>query len=206
MHLQTNLSIISHIPVLTLRDTTQNVMYQRLISEEKSKSDLLLSSILPSNLLQRVKAGEQNISFSVQNVAVLFLDIVQFTPWCGSLPASTVMSTLNRIFVELDRELLKYPTLTKIKCIGDCYMAAGGVFTEVSQPAVHAKEMVQFGIDAIHGLEMVNKELQQNLRIRVGVNVGGPIVAGIIGTKNLILRFLVLLLSWRNKWNIMEFQ
>jgi transcriptional regulator with PAS, ATPase and Fis domain len=107
-HLHAKLTIVSHIPVLTLRDITQTVMYQRLIEEEKSKSDKLLASILPANLLSRVQEGEKNISFSVQNVSVLFLDIVEFTPWCGSLPASTVMNTLNRIFVELDRDLTKY--------------------------------------------------------------------------------------------------
>jgi class 3 adenylate cyclase len=62
-------------------------------------------------------------------------------------------------------------------------MAAGGILWEVNQPAVHAKEMVQFGIDAVLGLERVNRELKQKLRIRVGVHEGGPIVAGIIGTK-----------------------
>jgi class 3 adenylate cyclase len=99
-------------------------MYQRLIEEEKSKSDKMLASIIPSNLLQRVKEGEKNISFSVQSASVFFLDIVEFTPWCGSHPANIVMNALNRIFVELDRGLSKHPSLTKIKCIGDfgCYV------------------------------------------------------------------------------------
>jgi hypothetical protein len=36
------------------------------------------------------------------------------------------------------------PTVTRIKCIGDCYMAAGGIFMEANQPAVHAKDIVDF--------------------------------------------------------------
>jgi PAS domain S-box-containing protein len=105
LYLQANLSIFSQLPVLTLRDTTQLVLYEHLISEEQNKSDLILTSILPSNLLPRVKAREKNISFSVQSVSVLFLDIVEFTPWCGSNPASAVMSTLNRLFIELDQKI-----------------------------------------------------------------------------------------------------
>jgi class 3 adenylate cyclase len=85
------------------------------------------------------------------------------------------MDALNRIFVELDKELSKYPSVAKIKCIGDCYMASGGIFSEVNEPTIHVKEMVQFGIDAIQSLIRMNKEIGQNLRIRVGINVGDSI-------------------------------
>jgi class 3 adenylate cyclase len=102
--------------------------------------------------LSRVQGDEKNISFSVQSASVLFLDIVSFTPWCGSLPANTVIYTLNRIFVELDKELSKSPSLTEIKCIGDCYMAGCGIFSQVNEPTFHTKEMVQFGIDSIQSI------------------------------------------------------
>jgi hypothetical protein len=59
-----------------------------------------------------------------------------------------------------------------------------GYFSEVNEPTFHTKEMAQFGIDAIQSLIRVNKEIGQNLRIRVGINVDSPIVAGVFGTKN----------------------
>jgi class 3 adenylate cyclase len=91
------------------------------------------------------------------------------------------MSTLNSLFKKFDEGIAKGATLTKIKCIGDCYMSAGGIFSELNQPAVHAKDMVSFGLGAIASLEELNGELDQHLRIRVGVNSGGPIVAGVLG-------------------------
>lgn len=112
--------------VLTFIDRTQNVRYNTLISEERSKSDRLLASILPPNLVVRVQNGDKNISFAVQSVSVIFVDIVKFTPWCSSNTGAMVMSTLNTLFKEFDFQLNKYSTLTKIKCIGDCYMDAGG--------------------------------------------------------------------------------
>jgi class 3 adenylate cyclase len=92
------------------------------------------------------------------------------------------MKTLNLLFKEDDALVALHPTMTKIKCIGDCYMAAGGIFMDVDQPAVHAKDVVDFGLDAIAALERLNGEIQQSLQIRVGVNTGGPIVAGVLGT------------------------
>jgi class 3 adenylate cyclase len=167
--------------VIATQDITQTVRYNTLISEERAKSDQLLESILPPSLVKRVQAGEKNISFAVQSASISFMDIVEFTPWCGSLPAATVMSTLNNLFKRFDECVGKRSTLTKIKCIGDCYVCAGGIFSEINQPAVHAKEMVSFGLDAIQAIEELDVELDQKLRIRVGVNTGGPIVAGVLG-------------------------
>jgi len=176
--------IIQHMvnkTIITIQDITQTIRYNTLISEEKTKSDKLLSSILPAKLVKRVQNGEKNISFSVQSASVLFIDIVEFTPWCSSNPATTVMSTLNALFKRFDAAIAKYSMMTKIKCIGDCYMAAGGIFTELNQPSIHAKEAVSFGLDALQAVKDINKEMGISLRIRVGINTGGPLVAGVLG-------------------------
>ena len=159
-----------------------NVQHDKLIEFERKKSDSMLASILPASLVPRVQAGESNISFSVQSVSVSFIDIVEFTPWCGSHEADYVMRTLNTIFKRFDALINNSQTLTKIKCIGDCYMSAGGIFDEVNQPAVHAKELVEFGCHAIKTIAELDEEVNETLRIRCGVNTGGPIVAGVLGT------------------------
>ncbi|KAK8847863.1 hypothetical protein M9Y10_018899 [Tritrichomonas musculus] len=181
LNIQATSMIINEGLCVILRDVTQTVRYNTLIEEEKQKSDKLLGSILPASLVPRVQAGEKNISFAVQSATIVFMDIVSFTPWCGSLPAEKVMATLNLLFMKNDNLVAKYQTMTKIKCIGDCYMAAGGVFAEVNQPSVHAKEVVNFGLDALDAITDLNKELNESLKIRVGINTGGPIVAGVLG-------------------------
>ena len=169
--------------IITCRDETQTVNYNTLIKAERAKSDKMLASILPANLVPRVQAGEQNISFAVQSATVSFMDIVEFTPWCAANTAACVMATLNHLYREFDAICLSKSTMTKIKCIGDCYMAAGGIFSEINQPSQHAREMVEFGLEAIKAVGRVNEERSQSLRIRVGVNTGGPIVAGVLGTE-----------------------
>ncbi|OHS98748.1 Adenylate and Guanylate cyclase catalytic domain containing protein [Tritrichomonas foetus] len=181
INLEATSLMINQNTVILFRDITQTTRYNTLIQEEKSKSDVLLSSILPPSLVNRVQAGEKNISFAVQTATIVFMDIVSFTPWCGSLPADRVMMTLNALFKKFDAGVSRYSEMTKIKCIGDCYMAAGGVFAEVNQPAQHAKDVTSFGIDALNAVTELNKELNENLRIRVGINTGGPIVAGVLG-------------------------
>ena len=177
-----NTNIIQNYIVYHFIDETKEINYKILIEEEKNKSDKMLCSILPYNLVNKVQNGEKNISFSIQSASVIFIDIVEFTPWCSSNSASNVMKVLNLIFKEFDQAISFFPTLSKIKCIGDCYMAAGGIFTEINQPVRHAKESVDFCLKAIKIINNINQRLNENLQIRIGINTGGPIVAGVLGT------------------------
>jgi class 3 adenylate cyclase len=181
VNLEVNSIHMGETIVYTFRDVTQRVRYNTLIASERSRSDQLLRSILPPSLVGRVQAGEKNISFAVSSATVVFIDIVSFTPWCGSSPADKVMMTLNNMFKRFDANCNSYPTMTRIKCIGDCYMAAGGVFDQVNQPAEHAKEVVSFGLNCLDSMVEMNAELNEKLQIRVGINTGGPIVAGVLG-------------------------
>jgi class 3 adenylate cyclase len=160
---------------------TSTIASNKLLVEEGIKSRDLLLMILPPVIVTKLQSGEQNISFTVKSASIMFVDIVSFTPWCGSHPASYVMATLNRMFLEFDRILKTYDRVDKIKCIGDCYMCAGGIFDEVNQPTEHTRQTISFGLDIIQALQLLNIELGEHLRIRVGVNTGGPIVAGVLG-------------------------
>jgi PAS domain S-box-containing protein len=171
------------IVVLLIKDISSAIAASTLLREEGIKSEKLLLMILPPVIVTKLRSGIKNLSFAVKSASILFLDIVSFTPWCGAHEASYVMSILNRMFLEYDRLIKRHDRLMKIKCIGDCYMCAGGIFDELDQPHIHAGQMVSFGLDMIHALQLLNIELTETLRIRVGVNTGGPIVAGVIGTE-----------------------
>jgi len=167
--------------IVTMKDITLKAASRKLLQDENEKGRKLLLMILPPMIVEKLGKGETNISFSVPSASVTFIDIVSFTPWCGSNSASVIMSTLNKLFAMYDKHLNKYPELTKIKCIGDCYMAAGGVFSDINQPHTHTKQLIMFCIDIITNLEEFNKENNTCLKIRCGVNCGGPIVAGVLG-------------------------
>ncbi|OHT00440.1 hypothetical protein TRFO_32897 [Tritrichomonas foetus] len=166
---------------IVARDISQSVRSKKLLKEERARSDGLLRHILPPMVVDSLQRGEKEVSFAVTSATIVFIDIVEFTPWCASNTATTVMSTLNRMFKEFDWILSLHPTLTKMKCIGDCYMAAGGIFDDPNIPSLHAKEMTHFGCLAIKAILKINSEIGQSLRIRVGINTGGPIAAGVLG-------------------------
>jgi len=173
----------SNFSILLGRNITQRVKYSELISEESTKVENMLSSILPKSLVKRVRSGENNISFLVQSASIVFIDIVEFTPWCAKNTSAYVMEILNGIFRGFDLIIQTLPNMTRIKCIGDCYMAAGGIFMETNQPGIHSKESIMFGLEALNVVKDINIKYKETLRIRIGIHTGGPIVAGVIGTR-----------------------
>ena len=167
--------------VLSMKDLTATTLSRKLLIEENLKNENLLSLIIPHPIVKQIQRGDKNICFSVQSASILFADIVQFTPWCESHTPVEVMTYLNKLFESFDENVKKYERMTKIKCIGDSYMCAGGVFDEVNQQSEHAKQAISLGVDLIACIRNINRELKYNLTLKVGCNTGGPVVAGVLG-------------------------
>jgi transcriptional regulator with PAS, ATPase and Fis domain len=65
--------------VLILRDETLLQTQMKEEEEAKARSEGLLYSILPRDIVIRLNQGEKDISFSVPSVSVVFVDIEKFS-------------------------------------------------------------------------------------------------------------------------------
>ena len=118
------------------------------------------------------------IAEGYKEVSVLFADIVGFTRLTSHITPSELIHTLNQLFSRWDHMCETYK-IEKIKTIGDCYMAAGGV---PERSVDHARNVMEFAIAMLDSLLEFNAETNNDLRLRIGINTG-PVVAGVIGTK-----------------------
>jgi class 3 adenylate cyclase len=169
--------------VMIIRDEGDLLEQQRAAEDAKSISESLLLQILPHDIVLRLNQGEKDISFSVPNASIIFIDIVKFSQYSAMLPPKETLEHLSLLFSSFDAVGKRYSLLTKIKLIGDMYIASTGLFApEGSAPEDHAVQIVTFGLDCILELEHVNMRLSASLEVRTGVNSGGPIVAGILGS------------------------
>ena len=167
---------------LILRDETADLAKQQEAEEAKKQSEHLLYQILPQDIVLKLNQGEKDISFSVPSASIIFIDIVRFSDYMATLNPQQIMNNLSLIFAAYDEICAKYPIITKIKLIGDVYMAASGLFSPDDPPKNHAEAIIKFGLDAINELDDINLRLNSNLAVRVGVNSGGPVLAGVLGT------------------------
>lgn len=145
------------------------------LDRERQRSEALLLSILPDDIAARLKNGERPIADRYVEVAVLFADIVGFTPTTERMDPDEMISELNSIFTRFDR-IAAQLGLEKVKTIGDAYMVVAGAPTPRSDAA---ERIVQMAV----AMQAAAAEMAfgpSPLQIRIGVDVG-PVVAGVIG-------------------------
>jgi guanylate cyclase len=145
---------------------------------ERQKSESLLLNVLPASVARRLKAGERPLADRFEEAAILFADIVGFTPISECVDADALVGLLDDLFTRFDA-LADRRGLEKIKTVGDAYLAIAGV-----------PELGTGGVDTVAdaALEMRDlvKELRfpngEALRLRIGIDVG-PVIGGVIGTR-----------------------
>jgi class 3 adenylate cyclase len=150
---------------------------QRTIERQRIEHDRLrsvLHSTLPENIAQRIAAGEHVLD-THSNAAVVFADISGFTVHTSDLSSDVVASLLESVFHDFDA-ICRRHSVTKIKTIGDSYMAvAFDDADSVRRAALCSLEMQAAGFSWPDG---------SLIRFRIGIH-SGPVTAGVIGTERL---------------------
>lgn len=148
------------------------------VEVERSKSDNLLANILPTAIAERLLAFDRPIADKLENVTILFADIVGFTKYANSHSPEHVVTLLDDVFSEFD-DLADRHGLEKIKTVGDLYMVAGGL---PDPRPDHAVAVADFAIEVQAYLAMKRNEPAFDLEIRIGIH-SGSVVAGVIGKR-----------------------
>jgi class 3 adenylate cyclase len=180
-----SLSLLSVIVVLflgrqkTLRDLAEK---NKIIEEEKRKSDELLLNILPEEVMQELKTHGRTQARNYSKASVLFADIKNFTAISEQLSPDELIEGLDAYFERFDKVIEKYK-IEKIKTIGDAYVCAGGVPTQSED---NAFDVVQAALDFRDEIDKLRRERTTQGKIpfefRIGIHTG-QLVAGVIGIK-----------------------
>ena len=166
---------------------------------EKELHQAALYATLPKHVADRVVHGE-TISDHYDDTVVIFLDVVDFTSISDRIPPSQVIHLLDAIFNVCD-EVIERHDLTKIKTIGDSYMAAAFPVEQVQETTRSVEQLpvirsTRATIELMNALDNLHIEMPKNLgdvswitdhphiEVRIGMHVG-HVVAGIIGAKRL---------------------
>ncbi len=156
----------------------------KIITQEKERSDELLLNILPAEVATELKQKGHTDAKNYESVTVMFTDFIGFTKVAERLSATDLVSEIDSCFKAFDYIMDKY-NLEKIKTIGDSYMCAGGIpvpnHTHAVDMVYAAIEIKNFMEARMDQLKLYNKELE-GFEIRIGIHTG-PVIAGIVGVK-----------------------
>ena len=141
------------------------------VHEEKRRADTLLYQMLPLQVAEQLKSGQNVTAEQFESVTVFFSDVVNFTQICAKISPMEVTKLLNRLYGIFDDHIDKYDVY-KVETIGDAYMVVSGLpernghthVTEIALMALHLVELLEslrFGSD--------NKN---DLCVRIGIHTG----------------------------------
>lgn len=149
-------------------------MYIQQIEREKARADELLRVILPEAIIDELKHTNRVRPRMFRNVAVLFSDVVGFTPYCDTHSIQDVVRNLQEMIASYENAALRFG-LQKIKTDGDAFMAVANMFNDLENPVLNTVKC---------GWEMI--ELAQKLpdpwQVRIGIHIG-PVLGAILGRR-----------------------
>lgn len=158
-----------------LRD--REAAYRRELEAARRRADDLLHAVLPVGAIRELKATDTVTPRRYEDVAVLFCDIVGFTPYCEANQPEEVVDALQSL-VDSFESIAASHGLEKIKTIGDAFLATANMLQPVSDPVPAALRCA---------MEMVARAPETGLgwRVRAGIH-SGSVVAGIVGHQRLL--------------------
>ena len=159
-------------------DRVQKRLLEELIREYvvlEKRADGLLKNTLPEMVADEIKHRREFLP-RPYDCTILFSDIAGFTRLAESIPGDLLIGLLDRLFQGIDDLVVSFKG-TKIKTIGDAYMAVFGAPIEYED---HAVMGVKTGMALLKLVDSLNRQNDQNLQIRIGIHTG-RVMAGVVG-------------------------
>lgn len=145
----------------------------------EQRVDGLLKNTLPASVVDEIKDSGR-FSPRACHCTILFSDIVGFTALAEHLSGESLIGLLDGLIQGMDDLVLAFGG-TKVKTIGDAYMAVFGA----PQPREgHAIMAVRTGLAFLCLTEELSRQRGQRLQLRIGVHTG-TVMAGVVGKERM---------------------
>ncbi|MEO0041348.1 MAG: hypothetical protein RL329_796 [Bacteroidota bacterium] len=151
----------------------------KLIEDEKQRSEELLLNILPAPIALELKNTGKAQPKRHENASVMFTDFNNFTKISEQLTPEQLVFELDTYFKAFDFIVAQYK-LEKIKTIGDAYMCASGLSDKIATPIpiIKAALEIQQYLNEVKAEKMRKNE--PYFEAKIGIHTG-PVVAGVVG-------------------------
>jgi class 3 adenylate cyclase len=159
--------------------TVELLEARREAERERDRADALLFNILPERVAHEMKGSGAYRTRSIGSATVLFTDFKGFTAASATMTPESLIAELETLFSDFDEVMDRFG-ITKLKTIGDAYMAIGGA---PAPTATHAVDCVLAALALRDRMARPQADGRPALfGIRIGVHTG-PLVAGVIGKR-----------------------
>ncbi len=173
--------LIARVRSVLALNTSIKALKQKQIEleNERLKVENILKGIIPEKVFNDIKITGESKPHRYKNSSVMFADLVGFTEKTCCMSPKRLINELNDIFSAFDK-IIKKNKCTRIKTIGDAYLAVSGLPVENSN---HAFNIVNAAIDFRNYIIKRNETHHTKWEITIGIN-SGDIIGSLIGYEN----------------------
>ncbi|XP_055336224.1 guanylate cyclase soluble subunit alpha-2-like isoform X2 [Paramacrobiotus metropolitanus] len=151
----------------------------RAVEDERQKNVDLLHLIFPPDVARKLWLGQTVEAETIDDVTMLFSDIVGFTAICGIATPMMVIDMLNRLYTRFDAETVKCDVY-KLETIGDAFICVGGLH---NRPAPwHAQQVAWMALKMMRHAKQEIAPDGNPIKMRIGLHTGS-VLAGVVGIK-----------------------
>ncbi|XP_028401323.1 adenylate cyclase type 9-like [Dendronephthya gigantea] len=164
----------------------QRLIAKREAEVEKSAKDSMIRSVMPETIATEIVTNFQKKELTfrpfkmhrMEDVSILFADIVGFTQMSSNKTAEQLVGLLSDLFGRFDQLTYEHQC-EKISTLGDAYYCVAGCPEPISY---HAFCCVDMGLAMVKTIKEFDEENNEQVGMRVGIHTG-TVLCGIIGNK-----------------------
>ncbi|XP_064637925.1 guanylate cyclase soluble subunit alpha-1-like [Lineus longissimus] len=162
-----------------MENLKENVqLASKQVELEKSKNVELLQMMFPTDIARQLWRGETVEPVKIDNVTMLFSDIVGFTSICSIATPMQVIDMLQSLYTRFDA-LCGTLDVYKVETIGDAYCCAGGLHRKCDN---HAARVAWMSLRMMEEIASFSSPAGKTLKMRIGLHTGS-VIAGVVGTR-----------------------
>ena len=153
----------------------------QLLEEQRKENDTLLLSLMPQQVVDRYRDGEEDIATEHQDVTVIYADIVGFDELSSDLSPEDSLAIINKLARQFDAAAESIG-VERVRNTHNGYLASCGL-TVPRLDNIH--RTVDFASQMQRIISRYNAETGSNLQLRAGIDTG-PVTSGLIGRAGLV--------------------
>src|SRR6201991_3849422 len=166
---------------VAFNDMSRNLAIKdELLAEQRRENDRLLRSLMPEQVVQRYRKGEETIAQDHQNVTVIFADIVGLDELSAELSSDELLTIVNKLTRQFDAAAENLG-VEQVRTLHNGYLASCGL----SVPRLdNVRRTVDFAVEMQRVIDRFNGETGHDLKLRAGIDTG-KVTSGLVARSTL---------------------
>ncbi len=157
------------------------VVKEELLEQQRKDNEQLLNSLMPKDVAERFRQGEETIATEQQHVSVIFSEIIGLDRLQAELDPTDSLTLVNELFHQIDLAADDLG-IERVRTVRNGYLASCGL----TVPRLdNVRRTVNFALECERIVERFSSESDTDLSFRAGIDTG-TVRSGLVGRTSVV--------------------